>query len=228
MLATSLPPGKAGKTMEKILDSAEMLFLEQGFNGASLRTITQDANVNLASVNYHFGSKEALLKAVLLRRLVPYLELTTVSLQTLMDKSPDYQLSDVVLGLLLPLQNAEKTIQLENMYFIRLISRMLIDQPEMVYQIVQGDGQGLIDMFLKLVSTKIPEVSESELLWRAHFTVKLLFHAYSGYDIFGLHKAHPEVTTDSYEITQQLVPFLAFALAAPAHNPNLKMLYAAQ
>lgn len=45
-------------TKEKILDVAEGLFAEYGFNDTSLRTITSKAGVNLASVNYHFGDKK--------------------------------------------------------------------------------------------------------------------------------------------------------------------------
>ncbi|TOE36321.1 TetR family transcriptional regulator, partial [Vibrio parahaemolyticus] len=50
-------------TKEKILDVAEGLFAEYGFNDTSLRTITGKANVNLASVNYHFGDKKTLVRA---------------------------------------------------------------------------------------------------------------------------------------------------------------------
>ncbi len=46
-------------TKDKILNAAEKLFAEQGFNGTSLREITSAAEVNLAAVNYHFGSKKS-------------------------------------------------------------------------------------------------------------------------------------------------------------------------
>ena len=45
-------------TKNKILDAAEVLFADKGFNGTSLREITSYAEVNLAAVNYHFGSKK--------------------------------------------------------------------------------------------------------------------------------------------------------------------------
>ena len=54
-----------------LLDAAERLFAEAGFAATSLRNITAAAGVNLASVNYHFGSKDALLEAVIQRRLGP-------------------------------------------------------------------------------------------------------------------------------------------------------------
>ena len=49
-------------TRERILDAAERLFMAHGYDGTSMRQITGDAGVNLAAVNYHFGSKEALMQ----------------------------------------------------------------------------------------------------------------------------------------------------------------------
>ena len=46
-----------------ILDVAEDLFAEQGFDRVSIRDITKQARVNLAAINYHFGGKEDLIVA---------------------------------------------------------------------------------------------------------------------------------------------------------------------
>ncbi len=51
-----------------ILDAAEKLFSEHGFDGVSIRDITKEADVRLASVNYYFGSKIGLMNEVILRR----------------------------------------------------------------------------------------------------------------------------------------------------------------
>ncbi len=58
-------------TKTRLLDAAESLFSGQGFACTSMRAITTKADANLAAANYHFGSKEALLNAVLERRLLP-------------------------------------------------------------------------------------------------------------------------------------------------------------
>lgn len=58
----------APRTSERILDAAEQVFASRGFFGASLRDITSAAGVDLALANYHFGSKEELFEAVLMRR----------------------------------------------------------------------------------------------------------------------------------------------------------------
>ena len=67
-LASSRAPAA---TKQRILDTAESLFMEHGFEATSLRSITAAAGVNLAAVNYHFGSKEELFQSVLTRRLDP-------------------------------------------------------------------------------------------------------------------------------------------------------------
>ena len=59
-------------TVDRILDTAEVLFAQKGFAETSLRAITSKAGVNLAAVNYHFGSKEALIQAVFERFLTPF------------------------------------------------------------------------------------------------------------------------------------------------------------
>ena len=59
------------ETRTRILDAAEELFMQHGFEGTSMRLLTAKAGVNLAAVNYHFGSKDALIEAVFRRRLDP-------------------------------------------------------------------------------------------------------------------------------------------------------------
>src|SRR5919109_2080649 len=59
------------ETRTRILDAAEELFMLHGFEGTSMRQLTTKAEVNLAAVNYHFGSKDALIEAVFRRRLDP-------------------------------------------------------------------------------------------------------------------------------------------------------------
>src|SRR5436853_6771043 len=59
------------ETRTRILDVAEELFMLHGFEGTSMRALTAKAEVNLAAVNYHFGSKDALIEAVFRRRLDP-------------------------------------------------------------------------------------------------------------------------------------------------------------
>lgn len=74
-------------TKERILDAAESLFARKGFYATSLRAITAEAKVNLAAVNYHFGSKEALLDAVFERRLTPLNRLRVEGIHDVREKA---------------------------------------------------------------------------------------------------------------------------------------------
>jgi AcrR family transcriptional regulator len=58
-------------TKTKLLDAAERLIGEHGYAATSLRQIISEAHANLASVHYHFGSKDELLDAVVMRRAAP-------------------------------------------------------------------------------------------------------------------------------------------------------------
>lgn len=55
-------------TQSRILDAAERLYSERGIAGTSLRAVTSEAGVNVAAVHYHFGSKDGLTRALVLRR----------------------------------------------------------------------------------------------------------------------------------------------------------------
>ena len=60
---------QSADTKERLLDASEEVFASEGYRAATLRAITARAGVNLAAVNYHYGSKRELLEAVFARRL---------------------------------------------------------------------------------------------------------------------------------------------------------------
>jgi len=105
---------------ERLLDAAETLFADFGFNGVSVRQIVERAGVNLGAIPYHFGTKENLFKEVLLRRATPLREERKRRLDAL---SPDAPLEDVLTALLEPAFRANR----ENQAFRRLLGRASMD-----------------------------------------------------------------------------------------------------
>jgi len=63
------PPLETRETRDRLLEEAEPLFAERGFEATSVRDITAAAGANLAAVNYHFGGKDKLYREVFRRRL---------------------------------------------------------------------------------------------------------------------------------------------------------------
>src|SRR4051795_9743779 len=58
-------------TRDRLLDAAERLFAEHGYQATTMRGLTAEAEANIAAVNYHFGCKQSLLEAVVHRALAP-------------------------------------------------------------------------------------------------------------------------------------------------------------
>lgn len=60
--------GAGGSTERRLLLTAERLFAERGIDAVSLRQITTEAGTNVASIHYHFGSRDALVAALIQTR----------------------------------------------------------------------------------------------------------------------------------------------------------------
>ena len=61
-------------TRDRLLDAAERLFAEHGYQATTMRGLTSEAEANIAAVNYHFGCKQSLLEAVVHRALAPVVD----------------------------------------------------------------------------------------------------------------------------------------------------------
>ena len=131
-----LPEVRAGATKERILDAAEALFMEHGFEATSLRAITAAADVNLAAVNYHFGTKEELFEAVLTRRLDPMNEQRIVLLNRLEAKAAPAPLScdRILLALFVPALRLARDPARGGKNFLRLLGRAYADPAPFIRQ----------------------------------------------------------------------------------------------
>ena len=202
-------------TRESLLDAAESLFSVHGIQAASLRQITQHAGANLAAVNYHFGSKDGLVRAVFSRRLRP---MNDERLRRLgeVDLEAEDALEQILGAFLEPLLRllSEKPDGVRS--FARLIGRAWSEPSEEVRSIILEEIRETIDRFLAAFRPILPHLSESELMWRFHFVAGAMGHTVScGYalDRYAGGKCH---TGDPDEILDQLVRFLSAGMRAPS------------
>ena len=113
------------ETVDRILDAASILFAERGFAETSLRTITGKANVNLAAVNYHFGTKKALIQGVFSRFLQPFcaaLEAGLDALEAEHDAPRQVSASQLLQVLFAALKEAMTTLGEQKERFMRLVA----------------------------------------------------------------------------------------------------------
>lgn len=166
-------------TKQKILDSAEHLFAEEGYHATSLRNITAAARVNLAAVNYHFGSKEALLEAVIMRRLGPLNDLRLAQLEEVVQQAEnDGEIPgcrDVLRCFVEPtLRLRQQGGSAEN--FITLIGRTLAQPKGLAMTIFMREIEPLMRRLFEALKQSLPELSEKDLFWRLHFCIGSMSH----------------------------------------------------
>lgn len=113
----------AEKTKEQLLDAAEELFAESGFDGVGVREIGHKAGANSALINYHFGSKAGLYEAVIERRMTEGKEILA-SARAMVQSSSDVELTPEVVEVTLRtvLRNFVQHMQTRPA-FVRLMTR---------------------------------------------------------------------------------------------------------
>lgn len=205
-------------TKDRLLDAAEALFMTHGFEATSLRLITAAAEVNLAAVNYHFGSKEELFQAVLTRRLDP-LNQERVDLLTELEAqfAPQPVPCDRTLGaMLIPALKLARDPKRGGSNFLRLLGRAYADPAPFIRQFLSAQYAVMIDRFKAAFARALPELPPRELSWRLHFLMGALSYTLAGTDVLKLiGELHPEDGVDDERLLQRLAPFLLAGLTAP-------------
>jgi len=198
-------------TREKILQAAEQLFGERGVAGTSLRQIIAKAEVNLAAIHYHFGSKESLLDALVHRRAEPVNHERLSRIERLEAESPSKLTVDAVLDAFFA---PTAMVAEQNPLFVRVMGR--IHAEGLMPTIVQKHFHPIAQRFLVLLRQAIPDLPQAEFDWRVHFMFGAMAHTMCGMPIF------PAATEDYRERMRKLVTFLAGGFLAPASSNGEK------
>lgn len=201
-------------TKEKILDVAEALFAEHGFKDTSLRTITSKAGVNLASVNYHFGDKKTLVRAVLNRYLEAFMPAVQDALINL-NLNDSYEMADVFESLRSPLRNLNDVRPNGTSRFMLLIGRGYTDVQGHLRWFITTRYQDTLSLFTESVMKANPKLTQEELFWRLHFTLgTCVFTMASSQALLEIAENDYGKEMDAKSVVDQLIPFLAAGVAA--------------
>jgi AcrR family transcriptional regulator len=207
-------------TKTRILDAAEILFMEHGFEATSLRSLTAAAGVNLAAVNYHFGSKEELFQAVLTRRLDPMNQERIDLLEKLEreagGKPPSCE--KILFAMLIPALRLARDERRGGKNFLRLVGRAYADPAPFIRHFLSAQYAGMIGRYKEAFGRALPHLSKQELTWRLHFVMGALSYTLAGTDALKLFaQVAPDRDKDDDELLlQRLAPFLVAGLKAPA------------
>ena len=199
-------------TKDRILGAAEELFAQHGFAATSLRQVTGLAAVNIAAVNYHFGSKENLVNEVFRRRMD---EMTARRLQQLEAAQREHpgQLEPVLAAFIEP---ALALAQDRNGggAFVRVIARAYAEHNESLRRFLSDQYGHVLRHFGKALAACLPGIDKDSLYWRLDFLAGALTYAMSD---FGMIKRPSGASEAAHRAraARELIRFAAAGLQAP-------------
>ena len=212
-------------TRSRILDVAERAFMAHGYDATSMRMITSAAEVNLAAVNYHFGSKEGLLREVFHRRLTWLNSERLYALDLLEEQAngaalKPSQVLEAFFGTLLRIGEDET---LGGMTFLRLLGRTLTDPSEFIRTFFASEYAGVIERYKLALFRALPDVPKAEIVWRLHFMLGAMSYAIAGTDILqvitgleigDISGKDDDGKSEARRLSERLMPFLLGGLRA--------------
>ena len=199
-------------TKQRILTAAEAVFADQGFAGASLRAITQSAEVNLAAVNYHFGSKTGLYRAVFERRIEPINRERLVRLDAL-ESGGQASVEDVVSAFVEPAILGARHWGSEGMVFLRISGRMF-SEPGEHWDGIDELFSEIKQRFMQAFAGALPDHSPQELFWNMYMLMGCMCHAMSSGSLLSVLSLGSCNDEDPEEVLRHLIPFLAAGMRA--------------
>ncbi len=202
-------------TKERILDAAETLFAQYGFGGTSLRQVTSQADVNIAAVNYHFGSKENLVNEVFRRRMDEMSAQRLQRLQATIATHPDDL--EAILAAFVEPALAMAQDRHGGGAFIRVIARAYAEKNDGLRRFLSEQYGHVLRDFAKAIAQCVPSLSKEELYWRIDYLAGALTYAMAD---FGMIK-RPTGTSEAehrQRAAQELIRFAAAGFKAGKVN----------
>ncbi len=193
-------------TKDRILGAAEELFAQFGFTGTSLRQVTSKADVNVAAVNYHFGSKENLVNEVFRRRMDDMSAQRLAALKAAVEQHPG-QLKPILAAFVEPALALAQDRH-GGASFVRVVARAYAEKNDGLRKFLSDHYGHVLREFAKAISACVPALSKEELYWRLDFLAGALTYAMAD---FGLIKRPSGVTEKAHRerAARELIHFAA-------------------
>ena len=173
---SAAPVADVERTRERILQIATQLFAADGFHTVSLRRLTQEASVNLASVGYHFGSKEGLIAAIFARHCEPMMAHRRAMLLACAEKrGRPPMLEQIIEAFIVPAIAATED-NADRATFTRLRAVLAHENNKLAHSIISKYFDATSTLFIEALHRFVPHLSREEVLWRFHFLLSALYY----------------------------------------------------
>ncbi len=201
-------------TKEKILDTAEKLFATQGYSVTSLRSITSEAGVNLAAINYHFQTKEGLLMAVLHRRIDP-MNRERLAMLDALETAGAYGVERIVRAMIEPALRMKERYGVHGEYGIRILGKLHSEPEGVPEDVFTNLFEKVFTRFTAAFGKALPRLPEDERLWRLHFVIGAMAHTLVSSGKLEKLTCGLCNAADTDAIVERMVSFTTAGLTAP-------------
>ena len=207
-------------TRERILRTAERLFAERGFNGVSVRELAAEAQVNIASIGYHFENKEGLLSEVYRRHCEPLIEERLRGLEASSRLRGQARIAAIIEAFIRP---ALQQVEVEGgAAFIRLRAVLSGENSDLLEKLVAENFDHSSTAFIDELCVCLPHLTRTDVCWRFHFLLGTIYYTAAGphrITAFSHGRCDP---SDTEAVIKELVPFMTRAFVAPATKTQPK------
>ena len=214
----ALPRDDEDGTRERILRTAERLFAERGFNGVSVRELAAAAQANIASIGYHFDSKEGLLSEVYRRHCEPLIAERLRGLKAAARRRGRARVAAIIEAFIRPaLQQVEAE---DGATFIRLRAVLSGENSALLEKLVAENFDQSSTAFIDELCECLPHLSRTDVCWRFHFLLGTIYYTAAGphrIAAFSHGRCDP---SDTEAVIKELVPFMTRAFYAPPTKPR--------
>lgn len=212
-----------GATRDVILDVAERLFSEHGFEGTSVRDIIKEAGVNLGAINYHFGTKERLAVEVYARRLAPLNRERIARLDALEAAAgkKKLKLEQVIEAIIRPSVESRNDGASNCDDLMRLVSRCFQEPNPELKKFVELQFAEVAQRFDAAILKAVPGLPPDELFWRMNFMFGALHRGqetWLRFDVIPRPQGAKPTKPDLEGFIQRLISFATAGLSAPFSN----------
>lgn len=200
-----------------ILNATERLVAANGFEATSLRAITAAARVNLAAVNYHFATKDALILAMLNRRMKPLNEARLALLDGFEKEAGEkpVRVEKILEALFRPVVELIAQPAKGGRNFLRLLALCLAAPGAFLKPLVQQEFAEKNRRFHRALRRSLPQLSDVEVHWRLHFAQGAFFHAVAHSQVLEFSSSGRCRLTNCETVLQRIIKFCAAGLRSP-------------
>jgi AcrR family transcriptional regulator len=207
-------------TKDRILAAAEELFARTGVARTSLRAITALARVNLAAVNYHFGSKDGLVEEVYRRRLEPLNRARLANLDRLERRRRKPSLEEILEAFMTPVVSLARDPAQGGPTVMRLLGQTHAEAEAPFKAWFAGEYRRVLERYHAALCRALPDLPAEDVRWRLQFLVGALTYPVAERQLVELVSGEAIDPQDVQRVVDRLLPFVTAGFRAPPGKPE--------